>query len=165
MKASILRWLRQQLACWSLSFSWASLAPSYGASGGSWSGSKGGQRQEPGEAKRRKGLLIAPAGQRLKDVAYEKFAEEYVDRCTELRQVLHERCREIESMEEALREVRDENRVLREALARAEGRNRAPERICVATSRGERYHLPNCGNIRRSTELRVYTPCRACLGG
>ena len=32
---------------------------------------------------------------KAKGRAYEKFAEEYVDRCTELRQVLHERCREV----------------------------------------------------------------------
>ena len=62
----------------------------------------------------------------------------------------------------ALREVRVENNDLGREVARLRTRT-APEQIVVATSRGERYHLPNCGNVRHSNVKR-YSPCLACLG-
>ena len=90
------------------------------------------------------------------------FQEEYVQRCTELRSALYDAARENESMERALREVRVENNDLGREVARLRTRT-APEQIVVATSRGERYHLPNCGNVRHSNVKR-YSPCLACLG-
>ena len=89
-----------------------------------------------------------------------QFANEYVDRCTDLRSLLSERCREIEEFERTVRELRAENYQLRARLERVQG---VPREIAIATSRGERFHLPTCGNVRR-TVFRTYTPCLACLG-
>ena len=90
------------------------------------------------------------------------FAEEYVRRCTHLEQVYSERCREVEACGRALREVRDENRALRATIENLR-RRRDPEEIVVATSRGQRFHLPTCGHVRDSIVKR-YTPCRDCIG-
>ena len=90
------------------------------------------------------------------------FAEEYVRRCTHLEQVHSEKCREVEACEEALREVRGENRALRATIETLR-RRRDPEEIVVATSRGQRFHLPTCGHVRDSIVKR-YTPCRDCIG-
>ena len=90
------------------------------------------------------------------------FADEYVSRCTDLREVLAARCREIEDFERVVRELRAENFNLRTRLERAERARVVPEEIAVTVSRGERYHLPTCGNVRR-TNFRTYTPCQACL--
>ena len=98
-----------------------------------------------------------------KQRAEERFIQEYVDRCTDLEALLSQRCREIQDMERALYDLRAENRDLRARLERQA--RRVPAQICVATSRGERYHLPGCGNIRRSGSVQHYTPCQACLGG
>ena len=54
---------------------------------------------------------------------------EYVQRCTKLQQMLHERFAEIAQMEDALTEVRVESRVLQDNLSRMERRTRAPEQI------------------------------------
>ncbi|CAE7286442.1 unnamed protein product [Symbiodinium sp. CCMP2592] len=67
-----------------------------------------------------------------KDRDQERFAQEYVSRYTELQQIFSEKCREREKMEDMLYELRTENRMLREALARAEERRAPPQRICVA---------------------------------
>ena len=91
----------------------------------------------------------------------ERFMQEYVDRCTELRGLLAERRQEITQMQQALYQVRAENRQLRVRPVQ----RRVPAQISVATSRGERYHLPDCGNIRRSNNIQTFTPCQACLGG
>ena len=93
----------------------------------------------------------------------EKFAQEYVDRCTDLQSLLSERCREIRDLEHALIEARRENRALTSCLERVLAERHPPE-IWVATSRGERYHLPNCGNIRHSTKVQRFSPCQQCLG-
>eukprot|EP00439_Symbiodinium_sp_Y106_P047235 s3995_g6.t1 len=100
----------------------------------------------------------------------EKFMQEYVDRCVELRRVVAEQRTEIEDYEEKVRELRREHlevvQRLREEIRELQRRNaarRVPGEISVATSRGERYHLPTCGNIRRSA-TRTYSPCLACLG-
>eukprot|EP00439_Symbiodinium_sp_Y106_P058645 s3472_g8.t1 len=74
-------------------------------------------------------------------------AGEYVQRCAELQQALSERCREVEACEAALREVREENRVLTQRLETLR-RRRQPEELAVAMSRGQRFHLPTCGHIR-----------------
>ena len=73
--------------------------------------------------------------------AEQRFQDEYVDRCQELREVLQERCREVELCEEELRRLNIENRELRERVERFRLR-REPQRIAVATSRGQRFHLP-----------------------
>eukprot|EP00439_Symbiodinium_sp_Y106_P057938 s1726_g8.t1 len=39
----------------------------------------------------------------------QRFGQEYVDRCAELRQVLHERCSEVERCEEELRQLRQQS--------------------------------------------------------
>ena len=84
------------------------------------------------------------------------FAEEYVRRCTHLEQVYSERCREVEACGRALREVRDENRALRATIENLR-RRRDPEEIVVATSRGQRFHLPTCGHVRDSICKEVHT--------
>ena len=91
------------------------------------------------------------------------FQDEYVDRCTELRSELYNKCRENEAMEQALRQLRAENETLTREVTRLRAR-RVPEQICVATQRGERYHLPTCGNLRNSSGVKTYTPCFSCLG-
>ena len=93
---------------------------------------------------------------------HERFAQEYVERCTYLEQLLSERSRETREMERALAEARREKRAL-EARVEALSRERCPPEICVAVSRGERYHRPGCGNIRHS-RIQSFTPCQACLG-
>ncbi|CAE7388143.1 AGD9 [Symbiodinium sp. CCMP2592] len=75
------------------------------------------------------------------------FSEEYVRRCTDLEQLLAQKCREEERYSDVLAEVRDENRRLQQAFERLRAR-REPETIHVATSRGVRFHLPGCGHIR-----------------
>ena len=93
--------------------------------------------------------------------------EGYVNRCQEIliRSALYDKCRENEAMERALKEARSENNDLAREVTRIRART-IPEQIVVvvATSRGERYHLPRCGNIRNSTGVKKYSPCLACLG-
>ena len=91
-----------------------------------------------------------------------RFMEEYVQRCAELQQALSERCREVEACEAALREVREENRVLTQRLETLR-RRRQPEELAVAMSRGQRFHLPTCGHIRDSA-VKLVSPCRDCIG-
>ena len=91
-----------------------------------------------------------------------RFMEEYVQRCTELQQALSERCREVEACEAALREVREENRVLTQRLETLR-RRRQPEELAVAMNRGRRFHLPTCGHIRDSV-VKLVSPCRDCIG-
>ena len=89
------------------------------------------------------------------DRAEQRFVDEYVNRTTEQRTVIYEQAREIERFEEALREARRTQR-------NVEVREVVPARIAVATSRGERYHRPGCGNLRSST-VKTYTPCGHCF--
>ncbi|CAE7899000.1 RE2, partial [Symbiodinium necroappetens] len=90
------------------------------------------------------------------------FMDEYIERCKHLEQVLGEKCREVEQCSAALREVRGENRVLVQRLEASRGQ-RSPEEIAVATSRGQRYHMPQCPHLRGSA-TKKYTPCRDCIG-
>ena len=92
-----------------------------------------------------------------------KFVQEYVNRATDLREVLSERCAEIREFETEVVRLRDHIRGLENELTRARARRAVPERIAVAPTRGERFHLPGCGNVR-NTVTREYTPCQACLG-
>ncbi|CAE7289458.1 unnamed protein product [Symbiodinium sp. CCMP2592] len=75
----------------------------------------------------------------------ERFQEEYVQRATELRQALAERCMEVRNFQDEVMRLRDERRLLERELVQARGRAVPPERIAVTTARGERYHLPTCG--------------------
>ena len=92
------------------------------------------------------------------------FAQEYVDRCTDLQSLLSERCRQNREMERALYEVRTQNRALTARVEHLSAR-RSPQEICVTTSRGERYHLPGCHNIRNRNNVMSFSPCQASLGG
>ena len=92
------------------------------------------------------------------------FAQEYVDRCTDLQALLSERCRQNREMERALYEVRTQNRALTARVEHLSAR-RSPQEICVTMSRGERYHLPGCHNIRNRSNVMSFSPCQACLGG
>ena len=89
------------------------------------------------------------------DRAEQRFVDEYVNRTTEQRTVIYEQAREIERLEEALREARRTQR-------NVEVHEVVPARIAAATSRGERYHRPGCGNLRSST-IKTYTPCGHCF--
>ena len=91
-----------------------------------------------------------------------KFADEYVKRCQELKELLHERCLEVERCEEQLRRLHEENRDLRSRVDRFRLR-REPQRIAVASARGQRFHLPTCHYLQNS-HTREYTPCRDCIG-
>ena len=91
-----------------------------------------------------------------------KFADEYVKRCQELKELLHERCLEVERCEEQLRRLQEENRDLRSRVDRFRLR-REPQRIAVASTRGQRFHLPTCYHLQNS-QTREYTPCRDCIG-
>ena len=88
----------------------------------------------------------------------ERFTNEYVDRCTEMRQVISEQRAELDEFEGVVRKLRAENAELR----RAQRPTVLPE-IAVTARKGEKYHRPTCGNVRR-TEFKLYTPCLACLG-
>ena len=79
-----------------------------------------------------------------------QFMNEYVDRCSFLTEALHEEHRTVEQCEEALIEVRNENRDLRARLARSEGLGYAPESITIATHRGTVYHREDCGALANS---------------
>ena len=91
------------------------------------------------------------------------FSEEYVRRCTELQELVAQKCREEAVYSEALKEARAESRRLQQAFERLRAR-REPETVHVTTSRGTRFHLPGCGHIRNS-QVRAYTACRDCIGG
>ena len=66
--------------------------------------------------------------------------EEYVERSTEQRMLISEQAREIEKLEEAPREERRRLRSVQVV-------EQIPPRIAVATSRGEKYRHPGCGNL------------------
>ena len=90
----------------------------------------------------------------------EKFTEEYVNRCTEMRQVISEQRAELDEFEKVVRKLRTENAELRRAQRPV---LQVPAEIAVTARKGERYHRPSCGNVKR-TEFKVYTPCMACFG-
>ena len=92
----------------------------------------------------------------------ERFQQEYIDRTVELRQIVAEQRDELNKFERQVRTLREEKRALERELTLARARAVPPEQIAIAPARGERYHLPSCGNIRHST-TRVYTPCNACM--
>ncbi|CAE7303029.1 unnamed protein product [Symbiodinium sp. CCMP2456] len=81
------------------------------------------------------------------------FMEEYVGRSTEQRVLIAEQAREIEKLEKALREERQQSRNVQRI-------EQVPPRIAIATSRGERYHRPGCGNLK--VHVKTYTPCGHC---
>ncbi|CAE7337252.1 unnamed protein product [Symbiodinium sp. CCMP2592] len=70
--------------------------------------------------------------------AEQKFVDEYVDRATFLRSSLSEEHRTVLQCEEALVEVREENRRLQAELTRA--RAQGAGRIALSTNRGRVYH-------------------------
>ncbi|CAE7232609.1 unnamed protein product [Symbiodinium sp. CCMP2592] len=86
-----------------------------------------------------------------KEKDQEKFAEEYVNRYTELQQIFSEKCRENEMMENMLYELRTENRALQEALRRAEERRTPPER-----------YLEDGRDWRKVSPLEIQRQLRAC---
>ena len=90
----------------------------------------------------------------------ERFTNEYVDRCTEMRQVISEQRAELDEFENLVRKLRAENAELRRAQRPTV---QVPPEIAVTARKGERYHRPTCGNVKR-TEFKVYTPCMACFG-
>ena len=92
-----------------------------------------------------------------------RFQQEYVQRATELQEALSERCAEVRRFQDEVICLRDEKRMLERELVATRARRVLPGTIAVAYNRGERYHLPGCGNIR-NTDTKTYTPCRACLG-
>ena len=94
--------------------------------------------------------------------AEHKFSEEYVDRCTDLEALLSQRCRQIREMEQALFDLRNENRQLQQRVENLR-RRREPEEIAVAPARGQKFHLPSCGHLKGS-HVKVYGPCRDCIG-
>ena len=87
------------------------------------------------------------------------FMEEYTRCCTELQELLAEKCTQEREFERALREAREETRQARAAFERLRAR-RDPEVIHVATSRGTRFHLPSCGHLRNSN-IKSYTAVTA----
>ena len=86
----------------------------------------------------------------------DKFVQEYVVRAQELQTLLHEEYRKVRQCEEALIEVRAENRALR--ARRAE----LPRRVAFATTRGRVYHLPGCPYLQASNSMRLYDVCNHC---
>ena len=92
----------------------------------------------------------------------ERFQQEYVQRATELREALADRCADVRNYQDEVMRLREERRLLQNELARARARPGVPDTIVVAPNRGERYHLPGCGNIRNRA-TRAYNPCQACL--
>ena len=92
----------------------------------------------------------------------QKFSESYVDKCTDLEALLSQRCRENREMERALYDTRAETRRLQERVESLR-RRREPAELAVATSRGQRFHLPTCSHIR-SSQVKIYTPCHDCIG-
>ena len=93
----------------------------------------------------------------------ERFQQEYVQRATELREALADRCAEVRAFQDEIIPLREQVRALERELVATRDRARAHDQIVVAPARGERYHLPGCGNVRHST-TRLYTPCAACVG-
>ena len=89
-------------------------------------------------------------------ISSDKFVQEYVERAQELQALLHEECQKVRQCEEALIEVRTENRALR--ARRAE----LPRRVAFATTRGRVYHLPGCPFLQASNSTRLYDVCNHC---
>ncbi|OLP76333.1 Copia protein [Symbiodinium microadriaticum] len=83
----------------------------------------------------------------------ERFQQEYIDRTVELRQIVAEQRDELNKFERQVRTLREEKRALERELTLARARAVPPEQIAIAPARGERYHLPSCGNIRHSVTL------------
>ena len=69
---------------------------------------------------------------------------------------VQEECQKVRQCEEALIEVRAENRALR--ARRAE----LPRRVAFATTRGRVYHLPGCPYLQASNSMRLYDVCNHC---
>ena len=90
----------------------------------------------------------------------EIFQQEYVQRVTELRGQLSEKCDEVREFEQLVKRLRNDVRALERELVNTRANARLPETIVVAP-KGERYHLPGCGNLTHSTS-RAYTPCLHC---
>ena len=90
----------------------------------------------------------------------ELFQQEYVQRVTELRGQLSEKCDEVREFEQLVKRLRNDVRALERELVNTRANARLPETIVVAP-RGERYHLPGCGNLTHSSS-RAYTPCLHC---
>ena len=81
--------------------------------------------------------------------AEDRFVQEYVERATELRTALHEEHKTVEGCERELVKVRKRNRALEAEVQdlerevhRLQQQPRHPERIAVATQRGQAFHLP-----------------------
>ncbi|CAE7881683.1 RE1 [Symbiodinium sp. KB8] len=110
--------------------------------------------QGKGKQKRREKSVQANLGMSRKE---ERFTNEYVDRCTEMRQVISEQRAELDEFEKLVRKLRAENAELRRAQRPTV---QVPPEIAVTARKGERYHRPTCGNVKRP-EFKVYTPCMA----
>ena len=102
----------------------------------------------------------------------ERFMQEYVSRATELRTALHEEHQTVESCEKELVKLRKRNRALEaeaqdleREVQRLQQQPRHPERIAVATQRGQVFHLPGCPFTRSSSSVRIFTPCQHCFRG
>ena len=65
-----------------------------------------------------------------------RFMREYVDRATFLTEAVQEEHAVVRRCQEALRQVRAENRQLAQGLQRERARPRVPQEVAVATSRG-----------------------------
>ncbi|OLQ07454.1 Retrovirus-related Pol polyprotein from transposon TNT 1-94 [Symbiodinium microadriaticum] len=74
----------------------------------------------------------------------EIFQQEYVQRVTELRGQLSEKCDEVREFEQLVKRLRNDVRALERELVNTRANARLPETIVVAP-KGERYHLPGCG--------------------
>ena len=82
------------------------------------------------------------------------FTEEYINRSTGQRAVIHEQAPQIAGLEAALREARRSQRS-------TSVQETVPAQIAVSTNCGEKFHRPGCGNLHTSAE--TYTPCGHCV--
>ena len=92
-----------------------------------------------------------------------RFMHEYVDRATFLTEAVQEEHAVVRRSQEALRQIRAENRQLAQELQQERARPRVPQEVAVATSRGRSFHVPTCPHLRSSGSVRSFAPCQDCF--
>ena len=89
----------------------------------------------------------------------QKWADEYTDKVNYLKEVLSTERAEKEQMERALKQLREDNRALRNSQPQI------PARLMIAMSRGTVFHRPGCHCLRASGSVRPFGACQYCFPG